>query len=658
MKVDTIFVTQFLLLAVCGQELSSRPALSVVKETRHNTQPYEDEANTLSSFAAAEDDHFFVRGLKSTKLDKAKKSSKKGKNTKSHKKDKQHTNKQCNSELFGGVWSYVGGICRNVLGVVIGCDSDGGGGGGETCEYTERVIDYFNGDDAEKACEVGGSFHHTNHVTYDECSGDCVLEYFDLIHDPCELYEPTGLGLMVTINVKKSKDIMQILFSSNGGDSFYNQDDPREAYRLQVDDDEEFSQRHRHRALVNDMDKNQTIESSNACVKSINYFEEASSREPLAVTRYRRPEEDEWVDILQSLPDVIDSIFGGFDSADDALNLIGNIVIVGGTLFPVLGIIGGGLKILQSLFTGWTEGPDPFEEMNNALNKMNDKIDDLKSNMTKGFQDITQAVQTSNYLICWTSFTDQVDENLGPIRTAFRKIQRKRNLLNTDNVDTSPWTTYGIAIQSFDTECLAFIPEEVVKAVLDMLTSPKEWCWRLGLDPYFIAHPDEFNVSVVVYLAELLVELQILQGYCMGTTYKNDDDGLFIEFVEKIHNFLLGKQYCKAAYGSSLTDPHCDNQHYCDISSRECVKRKPSHPTLKREEVNCMITKDGVSQGRDNMCKSGICNFRPIQTKKDRKVCWRSWYTVGLGIKCKIVTEDSLLVEEYLCEDSRKLYLP
>lgn len=167
-----------------------------------------------------------AKSTKSAKTTKAPKSTKPPKSSSNllTSNDMKNGNR-CDAKSFEGAWNYVGGPCANLFETIITCDKEKQDG---TCNYSERVVKYSSSDDRDEddACTVSGSFRPS--VTYDEASGDCDLEFFQLSDDPCNLYVPDILGVKASLNLDNDGAAMVLNFSQDGGATFT---DTREALR-------------------------------------------------------------------------------------------------------------------------------------------------------------------------------------------------------------------------------------------------------------------------------------------------------------------------------------------------------------------------------------------------------------------------------------------
>jgi len=163
--------------------------------------------------------------LKSSEKKSSKKNSKYTKNGKKKSK-KDSKSMQCDTSLFEGSW-YYSNECVNEFDVDIACNKDG------SCRYEEVVTEYSNPDCANKTeleCPVGGSFQGgKGNAVYQKTTGFCVLQFIDLDDDPCNLYD--RLGLLAAIDLNGDPDTMEIVFSDNGGASYYNGASSRAATR-------------------------------------------------------------------------------------------------------------------------------------------------------------------------------------------------------------------------------------------------------------------------------------------------------------------------------------------------------------------------------------------------------------------------------------------
>mmetsp|Transcript_46548 Transcript_46548/g.52058 ORF Transcript_46548/g.52058 Transcript_46548/m.52058 type:complete len:679 (+) Transcript_46548:190-2226(+) len=678
MRLDVVLIARFLLLvpaAVRGSDdISNRPGAvrSVVKETLREAVPsglydrsyiFEKQQRDLNpkDFKDSKDSkESKTRKNKTSKISRARSS-------KSHSNDDNYidvdnnNNRQCNSELFGGLWTYVGGMCRNLYGVLIGCGRELGFDEGEEgmCVYNERILQYANGDDTETACETGGMFHGTNSLVYDECSGDCVLEHLDLSHDPCELRDNgAATGLKAIINVKNDKDKMLLFFSHDGGETYYNQYFPREGFRIEAedDDDEGGSFLRGHSLLLDGMDRSRMIASSDACAVPTNYSTAPLKGDdwyPSDFFIQSEPDYSNIKDTVQAIPKVIDKIAKGITSPGSAITLVGNIINVGQSFFPLLGVVGGGLKILGSLWTGF-EGEDSeqmktMKLMNATLNKMSQDLDEIKATLETNFGDIKDKINQAMFLTCWTDFTSYDENKLADIRTHFELIMELRQEVSADN---PPSQIYNSSLENFEKECKLNVPYTVLRHV-SKFAEGRDNCWRLAYDQFFVRFPDDFVTYMGSYVSDLLLELQILQGICQGLAWGDEENTLFTTMLSETLVDMKARPYCKDSGESERDEPNCDDQHYCNLPTRRCVPRKQPFPTPQNpNNSKCQETTrgSGAAQARDNMCLSKKCNYVPYRVQKNKQECWRVWYSLWIQRKCKTVTVPGPLIEEYRCE--------
>jgi len=124
----------------------------------------------------------------------------------------------CSGEAFEGDFSYAS-PCEGVKLVHISCDGDA------DCTYYEAKFEHGEtGAVLQDVCAVSGKFSKGHLEVPDDDPTGCVLQYFDLTNDPCELYQPS-LGLKARIAPNVDGDRFDILFSEDGGQSYYNEND-------------------------------------------------------------------------------------------------------------------------------------------------------------------------------------------------------------------------------------------------------------------------------------------------------------------------------------------------------------------------------------------------------------------------------------------------
>ena len=138
---------------------------------------------------------------------------------------------QCNANLFAGSWTYQNGCNEIMTATIMESEDDS-----EIFSYqeTSSMVDP-SASPPSSSCFVGGNFQDqaSTKVYYDSGTGNCVIGYFDLLNDSCNLYEPP-FGAMMYIPLKKkndSHDVMYLLFSNDQGHSFYNNKKKRVATR-------------------------------------------------------------------------------------------------------------------------------------------------------------------------------------------------------------------------------------------------------------------------------------------------------------------------------------------------------------------------------------------------------------------------------------------
>jgi len=208
----------------------------------------------------------YHRQLSTKKGKKTKKDAKKNKKGKDAKKSKKESksgikdyNLLCNKRLFEGMFEYQNGCAKTTIASILLDDDDS-----DTCYYTEALLDGKSScplykeddteDDNDDKCSigelnrfVGGAFQAKTSISYNRDTGDCELSYTDLSIDPCCIY-PNSLGVKASINllnhieaipsfVGNSSDVMIMYFTDNFGASYYNENSPRIAVRVEATDD-------------------------------------------------------------------------------------------------------------------------------------------------------------------------------------------------------------------------------------------------------------------------------------------------------------------------------------------------------------------------------------------------------------------------------------
>ena len=140
---------------------------------------------------------------------------------------------RCNAQLFEGMWMYKNCNDATVL-VTMGCTDNNK----DTCSYREN-----NFADEGNFCPIGGTFDDKktgSNVSYNDNNGRCEIGYFPFTEDPCGISPRLGMKAYIDMN-KDGRGghpgRMHLLFSEDGGDTFYNADgDVRVATRMSSDD--------------------------------------------------------------------------------------------------------------------------------------------------------------------------------------------------------------------------------------------------------------------------------------------------------------------------------------------------------------------------------------------------------------------------------------
>jgi len=557
---------------------------------------------------------------------------------------------ECSTELFEGYWMYVGGICKNLFGVIIDCAA--ATEGVRFCEYTERVLEYYNGDDALKACDVGGSFSRMgkNQVTYDSCTGECTLEYFDLSHDPCELYTPVVLGLKAVINIKKDKDSMDVYFSNNGGVSFYNDNYPRKADQLTIVADtteDEPARRGRHRRFLSEMDKQATISSSEACKIPTNFFNltlipddyELVPIESIVVPAIGSTEggvsvlengnlfESDWLDLAScekneeckmmtwinaagpavgSISGVVDKWKGIFENgwpddaggAGDLIDGIGDFLNIGSTLFPPLALAGGILNTVGSVFGGKDEeNITLLKTITKSIARIDEKLTGITKLINSSIDQVLEKIAVLEFNNCMASIRQYTknDANLRQFSGWYKSM-----IESIPYAESNPGLREQ-SVKNFKHGCEKNIHYNILLALEGFVRRP-DGCQVKTLKLRFLENPSDFGPTFGAWVTELTMELMKYEGFCIGVRgFKNDP---FTSTVERIVKGLQDRKLCQATPESSV-DSKCTLSQYClekDSTGkllRECRTRFDSS--------NDDVCKGDNGEPRHNMCTSGVC---------------------------------------------------
>jgi len=182
------------------------------------------------------------RLLKNNKAGKVVKNIKGGKKDKSKKEidfpnsfDEEVNGKQCTIDLFRGSYRYTSPCGKGLLATIACGEDDDGGLGGDTCRYSERVYaqnacpesGLLNDEEEEDPCSVGGLFKQSENIGYNADTHSCELAYFDFSEDRCELYlDEGGLGMKAVIHLSARQEML-LRFTSDSGETFYNEEEPR-----------------------------------------------------------------------------------------------------------------------------------------------------------------------------------------------------------------------------------------------------------------------------------------------------------------------------------------------------------------------------------------------------------------------------------------------
>jgi len=149
--------------------------------------------------------------------------------------DEEVNEQQCPIALFNGSYRYISACGKGLLATIACGEDDDDRVGGDICRYSERVVAQntcpengpLNDEEEEDPCTVGGIFKRSENINYNADTDSCELAYFDLSEDRCELYSKEGgLGMKAVINLF-SREEMLLWFSSDSGETFYNEEEPR-----------------------------------------------------------------------------------------------------------------------------------------------------------------------------------------------------------------------------------------------------------------------------------------------------------------------------------------------------------------------------------------------------------------------------------------------
>ena len=141
---------------------------------------------------------------------------------------------RCTAGLFTGTWTYPNCDAATIE-FTIGCT----GHDDTTCSFQETIVD-FTGEQEIKTCPIGGLFQDEtgSNVAYNASNGRCEIDYFHFTEDLCGLYPQLGMKAYINMNEEDGRDppaTMHLLFSEDGGETFYNKDTQRVATRISSD---------------------------------------------------------------------------------------------------------------------------------------------------------------------------------------------------------------------------------------------------------------------------------------------------------------------------------------------------------------------------------------------------------------------------------------
>ena len=141
---------------------------------------------------------------------------------------------RCTAGLFTGTWTYPNCNAATIE-FTMGCT----GHDDTTCSFQETIVD-FAGAQEINACPIGGLFQDEtgSNVAYNASNGRCEIDYFHFTEDRCGLYPQLGMKAYINLNEEDDRGppaTMYLLFSEDGGETFYNKDNQRVATRISSD---------------------------------------------------------------------------------------------------------------------------------------------------------------------------------------------------------------------------------------------------------------------------------------------------------------------------------------------------------------------------------------------------------------------------------------
>ena len=134
----------------------------------------------------------------------------------------------CTADLFVGTWDYSDGCDGSAYRAVFSCDDHNS----DTCTFSEkRIVDGI----VDDACIRSGNFMASAMIHYDPLSKICNLgyrrNYIEVDKKTCVDKEENtpGFGLKAQFDLGDETEIMSILFTNDGGLTYYNAGTPRQA---------------------------------------------------------------------------------------------------------------------------------------------------------------------------------------------------------------------------------------------------------------------------------------------------------------------------------------------------------------------------------------------------------------------------------------------
>lgn len=231
-----------------------------------------DEADAIAIVSITTQKQHHIRRM--AKTDKLKKS--KSKKSKAKKKKKKNKNifedNVCNIEMFEGHWTYLKGCGDNEYNVIIECEEDENAERVKSkhrsrlCKYREETVD-----DTEY-CPYEGHFNAIDALSVDNDDGDCYLELM-LELQPDDHYCNHDLQydiLDTKIVAEESMDVegieLQIYFSGDDRDEYYNQEWPRIALPIEDESSRELHEKIHRELCKTNTDTTCTIDDMNAII--------------------------------------------------------------------------------------------------------------------------------------------------------------------------------------------------------------------------------------------------------------------------------------------------------------------------------------------------------------------------------------------------------